>query len=193
MKRNILITLLILICSFLYFSNWIGCHVDTRFFYSALDTKLRVIFDIRSDATTFPFVAKLFHNKIVQGSMDIFNAYISFWDIRFLLILLSPLTLFGIGLRIFYSVKEKARLNFLEKILGIIFLLIPLILLIHLVPNQPLGLFFFAFPLVVFSLSGFFLFLKKQKYAWGYILILFVFSLWLLVALPSFLIDFCHA
>ena len=181
-----------MLVSGLYISHWLGCHLDDAFFFSALNLKLRIIFDIRSDQTILSIVARLFHNKIIQGSVDVFNAYIHFWDIRFMLFLFSPLTFFGCILWIFHKIKEGLHLHMLEKVTWLFFLFIPIPILFHVIKNPTIGIVLFSIPVIVFSILGLSQSVQRQKYAWIYVLILFVFSLWCLFFLNTLIVDFCH-
>lgn len=192
MIKKVFIVLLVLLLSILYFSHWLGCHLDSKFLFSALDLKLRIIFDIRSDGATIPFVARLFHNKATQGGADIFNGYIHFWDIRFLLYLLSPLTIFGAIVWAFYVVRRDIKISLLQKCLIFLFLVAPIFLEFHVIKNQSVGLILFSLPITLFSVKGLLHFSKKQKYYWAYMLLGTGVSLWYLFVIPVVIAAFCH-
>jgi hypothetical protein len=190
--KKIFITILLLITTGFYLSFWFGCHLDSKFFFSPLDLKLRIIFDIRTNQNVPPIIARIFHNKLTQGSTDIFNAYVHFWDIRFLLMLLSPITLFCILYGIYCAIKEKVKILSFEKILLLLCLLMPIPILFGLVNNEIIAIIIFTFPLILFSLRGLFVFLERHRHAWVYCVTLIVFSFWHSFIINANLLGFCY-
>lgn len=190
--KKIFISIILLAITGLYLSQWFNCYLDSKFLFSPLDLKLRIIFDVRTDQNVPLIVARLLHNKLTQGSIDIFNAYIHFWDIRFLLMLLSPVTLFFILYKIYHLIKTNAGIFILDKILPIICLLTPLPIVFGIIKNGTTAIITFAFPLILLSLSGLFLFLKRSLSTWIYFAILIAISLWYMLILNSKIIEFCH-
>lgn len=189
--KKTLITIVLLGITGLCLSHWFGCHPDSKFFFSALDLKLRIIFDIRTDQNVSSAVARLLHNKLAQGSVDIFNAYVHFWDIRFLMMLLSPFTLFGLFCSVYYVIKRKTNLLLSEKTLVLLCLLAPVPIMFGFMKNELMTVVLFAIPLIVLSLHGLFLFMEKHSNAWIYYIFLITFSLWYALILDSNLIVFC--
>ena len=192
MKKKLIIIILLLVTTGLYLSNWLYCHLDSIFLFSSLDLKLRIIFDIRTDQYVPLIVARLLHNKVTQGSVDIFNAYVHFWDIRFLLILLSPFTLFGIFCRMYYAIKRKVNLLFFEKILFFLCLFTPILIIFGVIKNEVAAIVIFVFPLTLLSFRGLFLFIEKHSHAWIYCMALIIFSFWYVFILKASLVEFCH-
>jgi hypothetical protein len=190
--KKILIATALLVITGFYLSRWFDCHLDSKFFFSNLDLKLRVIFDIRTDQNVSLIVARLFHNKLTQGSADIFNAYVHFWDMRFLLMLLSPFTLFCIFYRAYCAIKEKLKLSFFEKILLLLCLFMPILIIFGIIKNEILEIIVFSFPLIFMSFRGLFLFIEKNSHAWAYCIFLIIFSFWYTFILNTNLLEFCH-
>jgi hypothetical protein len=190
--KKIFFSIILLAITGLYLSYWFNCYLDSKFFFSPLDLKLRIIFDVRTDQNVPLIVARLFHNKLTQGSTDIFNAYFHFWDIRFLLMLLSPFTLFFIFFKIFNLIKSGFGLSFYEKVILFLCLISPMPIIFNLIGNRIITVIIFAFPLIFMSLSGLFLFIKRHLYAWAYCIFLIAISLWYMFILNSKIIEFCH-
>lgn len=190
--KKIIITIIVLALTGIYLFHWNGCVIDSKFFFSPLDVKLRILFDIRSDQHVPYTIARMLHNKITQGSMDIFNTYIHFWDIRFLFMLLSPFTLSGLLIWLYFVIRDKLHISIAEKTLIFFCLVLPMPILFGLMKNEVLALVILSLPLMLLSLRGFFLFLQKISYAWIVIVALIIFSLWNLSIMSTTLVDFCH-
>jgi hypothetical protein len=190
--KKIFFFIILLVITGLYLSCWLNCYLDSKFFFSPLDLKLRIIFDVRTDQNVPLIVARLFHNKLTQGSTDIFNAYFHFWDIRFLLMLLSPFTLFFILYKIFNLIKNGISLLFYEKFILLLCLLSPMPIIFNFAGNKIVSIIIFAFPLILLSLSGLFLFIKRHSSAWAYCIFFIAISLWYTLILDLKIVEFCH-
>ena len=190
--KKILLVLGLLGFSGLYLYHWAGCHLSNLFFFSPLDMKLRIIFDVGRDQHVPAFLARTLHNKLTQGSVDVFNAYVAFWDIRFLLLLLSPFTVWGFGTRLYYLARERRNRRNVDLFVVFLSLLVPLPVLFHVVKNDFLALLLFALPIVYLSARGWVLFVKKNTHALSYAFGLLLLSLWFLLSFGSVLSVFCH-
>lgn len=191
-KKKLLIVIVATLVVILYLSHWLGCRLDSKFFFSALDVKLRIIFDIRSDQYVRAWEARMLHNKITQGSVDVFNAYIQFWDVRFLFFFLSPLGVLGLISWTYYAIKKQRVEQFYEKIFLALSFLIPFVILFGFITNAVLMILLLAVPLLVLGFRGLFLLIANNKYYVYYFSLALIFSLWYLLILNTMIINFCH-
>jgi hypothetical protein len=190
-KQKIFITLVLVSFIAYYFSRWIGCHLTDTFFFSKLNLTLRIIFDIRSDQHIPLSLAHALHNKATQGSSDIINAYLAFWDIRFLLLLLSPIAVWGFFARLYYLIKEKQVRKNRDFFVLLLALLLPLFLLFHIIKNDTYSLVLFSLPIFYLSLRGWFVFLKARTHAFWYVVALVLLSFWFSLSFGSTFANFC--
>lgn len=190
--KKIFITLLVVFFFGLYFSHWIRCYLDNRFFFSSLDLNLRIIFDVRSDGSMPLLMARLLHNKLTEGSSYLFNTYSNYWDLRFLLYILSPVTFLGFLSWIFYTIKKKIVFSLLQRILVLFSLLLPIVILFGVIKNEIIALSLFSIPFVILSLEGYFTFVKNNKYFWMVFVLAIALSLYMFISLPVNILSFCH-
>lgn len=188
-KKKIIFSIITLALTGFYFSHWFSCLLDSRFFFSHADTTLKIIFDIRGDYGIPSWQAHVLHNKITQSSIDVFNAYFYFWDISFLLLLISPLTLLGLILRLYYFI-QKREVAIFEKIYLVFALLMPCFIMFS--KTNRIFLFIFALSLFFLSLRGIFLSIKHNKHHMLLLLLAIVISLWYLPILNTAILHFCH-
>lgn len=190
-KQKIFVFIILIGLTVYYFLHWTGCHLADPFFFSKLNLTLQIIFDIRSDQHIPLSLARVLHNKVTQGSSDVINAYFAFWDIRFLLLLLSPFAVWGFFVRLYLLIKEKLAWENRDALVFSLALFIPCILLLHIIKNDLLAFLLFSLPIFYLSCRGWLLFLKTSKHAMWYVIALLLLSVWFSLLFNTNLTSFC--
>ncbi len=109
------------------------------------------------------FMVRFFHNKISVLLLDIFNRYIQFFNIFYLVNILGIAGTFGLLYFYFSLFSQKIRNKFI-RIFGLIILLLPFLEIFQLIKQAFLLKITYLFlPYQIAALLGFFFFLKQKK------------------------------
>lgn len=169
------------VVEFLFLKQWIVCKkFADQFYFSSFDLKLRLIEAIHNDSGIPLFWVRIFHNKVVGTAIDVYNNYVHYWDITFLVQLLSFVGVFGLLCCIWYLFQKKCRTWM--WILFIVSLVMPIFetIITHHLPFV-IQLGFIAVPLLTMSFFGWHKFLiSRNRYRYGLFILLAALSLiWL--------------
>lgn len=190
---NYISALITLIIELFYLRNWLNClRLSDNFYISKFDLQLRLFESISNDAGQNVILTRFFHNKATGAIFDLINSYLSFFNFKFLISLVSLLgiSMFLYGLYLYFNNKKKSI--WLTTLL-IFLVTFPLIETIFR-PNIDLTLkiIIFVIPISAFSLFGSFNFLKTKSYAHILIfIILLLISLFSLLNLTGNVLNFC--
>lgn len=192
MKKKIFLIILVLM-ELLFLQQWTACvRFAEQFHFSPFDLSLRLIEGIHNDNNVPLFFVRLFHNKILGTVIDIYNDYAHYWDVVFLIQLLSLIGFFGLICGIWYIFQVKV--GKWARILLAISLFVPIIeiiLPVHFSFMVQLGLF--AAPLLALTFLGWRYFLSVEgKLRYGIFLSLELLSiLWLYGTLLQPNLTYC--
>ncbi len=188
MKRLIIfITLPIFIYNL---SFWRNCEdFIGKFHFSLFDLELRIMEGIHNDTLPHALV-RVFHNKILGSIIDVYNHYMQFLNIHFMISLLTVVGLLGLGMAAVYAIKQK---HILLLSIGFILSLLPLGEIVFPQKLFVLKLLLIA-PYFVFSLIGWWHFLDGKKHAVPKVLLFFMLvglSVWWSVVFGSDASTYC--
>lgn len=192
MKRKIILAIFAAI-ELLFLGQWSTCvRFTEQFHFSSFDLSLRLIEGIHNDGSVPIFLVRLFHNRILGTIVDIYNNYTHYWDITFLLQLLSFVGVFGLLWSIWCNFRGK--ISKWVRILFVASLVIPIIEIVgilHFPFVLQLGLI--AGPLLAMSFMGWWNFLADEnKFKYGIFVALEMLSvLWLFSTLLQSNPMFC--
>jgi hypothetical protein len=192
MKRKIILVVAVVI-ELIFLKQWLSCmRYPGQFHFSQFDLSLRLIEAIHNDGGVPLFIVRLFHNKIVGTVIDVYNSYTHYWDITFLVSLLSFVGVFGLLSCVWYLFRGK-----LKGWAGILFavaLVFPIVEIL-VTYNFPfiLQLGLIAIPLAIMSSVGWWHFLAgENRLRYGLFIVLEILSiLWLLSVLLQSNLIFC--
>ena len=109
MRRKIILVVAVII-ELIFLKQWLSClRYPGQFHFSQFDLSLRLIEAIHNDGGVPLFIVRLFHNKIVGTVVDVYNSYTHYWDITFLVNLLSFVGTFGLFSCIWYLFRGKLK------------------------------------------------------------------------------------
>lgn len=176
------IFIVLAVIELLFLKQWFTCvKFASQFYFSAFDLKLRLIEAIHNDGDVPLFIVRLFHNKILGTFLDVYNNYVSYWEITFIIQLLSFVGAFGLFCCIWYLFREKR--NRWMLILFAIALFMPFVeifAILHV--SFVFRLALIVIPLFAMSFLGWREFLESEerfKY-WLFILLMILSLIWLL-------------
>ena len=183
--NKFLLIILLLIIQIFQTRIWIQCKSFADYYhFSFYDLELQLIYAINHDSGLPVFVARAFHNKVLQGGIDIYKRYTHFLDWQLLITLLSFVGVFGILLSIWSFLNNQKK----DKKIGFLILAAFLFPFIEVVinPNLPFAfkLFVIVFPFTLLSILGHYFFIKKynfKKIIIVYFILSFLSIAWLLL------------
>jgi hypothetical protein len=142
---------------------WGQCQrfLDT-YHFSLYDLELQLIYAINHDYELPIFLARVFHNKLVQFFLDIFKRYTHFFDIQLFFTAITLVGLFGYILAIWYFLIAKKK-DLRIAILILISVITPLIEVLF-NPDLPFLIKFISIflPFHLLSIFGHYNFIKKN-------------------------------
>lgn len=158
--------------------------------FSSLDLKLQLEEAIHNDVNVPLFWVRFFHNKLTFFVLDVFRRWLMFWDIRFLLSYLLPTGIFGLAYGILNLLKTK-KSYFLWFVSYLIFLSLTEVIFAPRF-NFLLKILFLLFPLQIFSLFGWWWFLKTNKIKALFLALgLLLMTIWWQRVFSNELMNFC--
>lgn len=193
MNKFLLIPLLVV--QLLPLKLWLQCKDFMDYYhYSTYDLELQLIYAINHDSGLPVFIARAFHNKVLQGAIDIYKRYTHFLDWQLLITLITLVGVFGVILSIWYFLNQKKKDRRIAGLIILVFLVPFVEVVIH--PNLtfPVKLFLMAMPLNLLSFLGHFTFIKKinsKKAVFVYLILITVSVGWMM--LPSQVLKYCVA
>lgn len=175
---------------FFLYEAWGGCNrFGDQFHFSYFDLTLRLQEGIHNDTDIPIFLVRLFHNKAAGTLLDIFRETIRFWDISFLISLLSFVGLFGYAYGIFKLYERKKMLFLISAIFIFTFQLLEILGFLRFAFEiKILFLLFYFDSIALYGLSQF---LKKNFIRITIPLILLALSLWWIYVFPFNPLNFC--
>lgn len=181
MRKFLLIFLIVI--ELLYLRAWFTCDRLSQFYlFSYSSSLLDMKGELGPDKNLPLWLIRIFHNKPIDISLDIARNYIQFWDIRFLISVLSIIGVVGF-LYGFYYFFQSIKKNSFVLVLIVILILFPFIETFF----DPridfrLKIALLAFPYELFSLFGFWKFMKLSHHQLFIIMtfVLIDISLWFL-------------
>jgi hypothetical protein len=173
---------------------WLVCKSFTGVFHhSSGDVNLQIQDYLGSERNTPLFVARLFHNKMLENIFDFFNFYLHFWDIRFGGNWFSLIGYFGICAGFYYFLSNKKK-NVLHWLSIIVLLLLPLIE-IFIEPHVSILIksIYLWLPFTIFSLYGIYQFLQygSFKKRISILIILIATSILFFISLNTSISPYC--
>jgi hypothetical protein len=192
MKRNILFLITASIVISTAANAWRACtQLYGHFYTNTAEFALHLQDVIYNDSNQSILLVRVFHNKIVEGVIDIFRRYIELIDIRFFISFLSFIGFIGILFAIWY-IFTLSKKKLIALFLFIMFLPLGEILL-H--PNLEIRIKFFylVFPFMLFSLYGHYQYLGRNMNKWTilFYICLIVISLGFLSFFPDEFYNYC--
>ena len=181
MRRKIILVVLA-VMELVFLKQWLVCtRYADQFHFSPFDLSLRLIEAIHNDGGVPLLIVRLFHNKIVGTTVDIYNNYTHYWDIAFLANLLSFVGVFGLLCCIWYLFQGKfGKWAWILFVAALVFPIVEILLTYNSLFILQLG--FIAIPLLAMSFMGWWHFLAGgEKFRYGLFVLLELLSVvWLL-------------
>lgn len=185
MKRKIILIILGIFELF-FLRQWLVCvRFADNFHFSPFGMSLRLIEAIYNDGGVPLVFVRIFHNKILGTVVDIYDSYLRYWDLVFLISLFSFVGLFGL---IFYiGYLFQGRLAKWARVLFVIGLIMPIFETLFVFQfTIILQLGFLASPLLMMSFVGWWNFLAVEKSSrYGLFIILEILSILWLFSVPT--------
>ncbi len=193
MKRAIAIILLF-ITEVLFLRSWLLCRELKDFFYfSSQNIQLIIIDHIHNDIGIPILIVRMLHNKATVALVELIRHYLYFWDVRFLLPLISPLGVFALFVGLWYAIRSTFMPGKYKLGLLTFLLCIPLIEMFF-KPQQPFAirLILLGTPYILLSIIGIWHFLATKRLIRYIIFVsLFLLSVWWYAVFQTKLLNFC--
>jgi len=188
------IALIFLVMLFFYLLKMhLSCaDYNGNFHYASHVTSFHLNELTNSESSVPIFIVRLFHNKITIFLFDIFNRYIQFFNISYLINIMGIAGLFGLFYFYYSIVSNKIRVKIL-KIFAISTLLLPFLEIFQLIKQEFfIKILYLILPYQAIALMGIFFFLKQNKltsYAIYFLLLLI--SIGWIIVFQEDLLSFC--
>lgn len=185
----------IILLYFWWLTPWFFCGgFKEPFHFSVYSLQLNLNNLIHND-TGLPFtLIRFYHNKMAFFVITLLSSLLRFWDITFLVNLVSIMGIFGLFYGFLTFSKEIFSKPFL-KILIIFMIILPLVeTLFRPQIYFPAKIIFISLPFEIFSLLGTakFLAVHRGKKEFFFIISLLWFSVWRYTVLPWESLNFCQ-
>jgi hypothetical protein len=193
MKINILIAITLLI-EIATGAMWLRCQkLADRFYFSNLDSQLKLDELTRNDLGYSTYIARFFHNKVLVYGSELVNKYLQFWDINFDLFFFSIVGCFGIIYGFWYLFRKEKK-TFKIWLLIIALLLLPFVEIEQAPIPFAVRIILVLTPYYIFSLFGIWQFMKRHKKVGALIIGIFIFlSLWYMLVFENDIFkNFCY-
>jgi len=188
MKRILL--LIILIISISQISSWFGCRDFKDAFHFLKYSVLLELDNLVHNDTDLPFaLIRAYHNKVIQTVINIFSAYLRFWDILFLVNLLLPIGILGLLWGLLDGSKVK-----IVQILTIIASILPFVeIFFKPFIYFPIKIILLSLPILIISIYGISIFLKEKRGKLSYLIVTatLLLSIWWRFVMPAEIWSFC--
>ena len=127
MKVQITFTIATFFFELFFIRLWLQCKELRELFYFSF-SNIRLIIDdhIHTDGGMSIWLVRIIHNKVSVTLLEFLRHYMHYWDIKFLVALLSPIGLFALVAGLWYLVGKKMRLS-VKLFILLLLALIPLI------------------------------------------------------------------
>jgi hypothetical protein len=187
-------TMALLVTELFYMRLWLACKELKDFFYfSVQNVQLIVIDHIHNDGGLPVTLVRILHNKATVGIIELIRHYLYFWDIRFLVPLLSPIGFFALLAGFWYILRAKLPLIYKSGILFVL-LSIPAVEMI-IKPQVPFAfrLVLLGVPYVAISLVGILHFIRgsRQPIRYTVCIFLLMLSIWWYMVFQAELTNLC--
>jgi hypothetical protein len=176
-----------LMCSHLKCTNFNG-----NFHYSSVVNSFHLNELISTETGVPIFVARVFHNKITIFSFDLFNRYLQFFDIGYLIKILGLVGVFGLAY-FYFSIFSKKNKNLFINMFGAATFLLPFMEIFQLFKLIfSFKLLIFILPYQVASIIGYVFFIKqKGKIAYAIYFMLLILSISWIIVFQNESLSFC--
>lgn len=194
MKLRILIISISILLQVVSLKAWLVCkNFFDYYHFSLFDLELQLIYAINHDQDLNIFIARMFHNKLLQFFIDVYKRYTHFLDPQLLITLLSFIGLFGVLVGIWYFLNSRKRNKKVLFLILISFIFPLLEVIINFKINFVLKLLLIAMPFMTLSLYGHLEFIKSQNkfICIPVYLILIILSLSWLILIPDQALKYC--
>ena len=192
--RYVILIFLVILFAYLLKTHLSCSNYNGNFHYSFYVNSFHLNELISSEDQVPIFVARLFHNKITIFLFDIFNRYIQFFNVNYLINILGLAGLFGL-FYFYYSISAFKAGRKIVRIFAIVTLLLPFLEIFQLTKQTFfLKILYLILPYQAITLMGFSFFLKQNKpisYAIYFLLLLMSIG-WIMVFQREAL-NFCTA
>lgn len=187
----IVITALVELYTLIY---WYGCKTLANIFtFSTFDAKLKIDDAVHNDVGFSTNIVRIFHNKAQLYTSEVFNKYINFWDIHFIVLFFTLIGCFGIVCGFWYLLNKNKR-TYKVWLLFLGLLILPFIEILPIqIPNW-LKVIIILIPYYILSLFGIWQFLRQHKRI-GIVIIIFliIISIWYMLVFQKDIFDnFCY-
>jgi hypothetical protein len=177
------------------FVQWSQCARFTdRFHFSPFDLQLRLIESIHNDSGVPLVLVRFFHNKLIGTLLDIFAIYTRYWELSFLVNIVSFLGIFGFFAGIYYFQRKYSGNRILWFLLVVIFFMPFIEVLAHPKFGLSMKLFLYYLPLNILVLFGIWHYVSCKQY-WVLrllsLVILIVISLWWNMVMNPVAMKYC--
>lgn len=179
MRKNILLLPFLIVIA-LYSGFWTNCtRLSDLFYFSEFDLRLRIIEAINNDEGIPLLIVRIFHNKVIGFILDVYRHILHFWDVNFLVWLISFLGIFSFVYGL-YLLRFKRK----RKLIGVLFLTLASLQFLEVIIKFDF-LYKWKFFILLFlyssiSLVGLSEFIKRNSFriSISLIMILFLLSIW---------------
>lgn len=196
MKKRIAVFVGVIVLELLQLSRWLSSCVgfkDELHMYTAQINEY-LTRDIHNEQQVPILVVRIFYNKVTETIFWTLKPYLRFYDVQFLVSLLTCVGFVGILLGVWFLVTKKHKP--FVYILPVVLFMLPLLeVFIHPKTLYPLWLFVIALPFQLLSLYGIGMLLKKKKTMLPIMIIslCILVSMLFLIVYPTDLYAYCIA
>jgi hypothetical protein len=191
--KYIILALIVIIFGYLLKTQLTCTDYNGNFHYSSVVSSFHLKELIDTENSSVPMdIVRLFHNKITVFFFDIFGRYIQFFDIFYLIKILSLVGLFGL-LNFYYLLFSQKIKNKIFNIFGLLILTFPFLEIFQIMKHSfLLKISILILPFQIVSFLGSLFFLKKNKKSFFVIyLVLLVLSAGWIIVFKNDLLSFC--
>lgn len=194
LKKHTTSLLILLIIELLCLILLLSCKGYIGFYHFSRSTlQLHTDNLIHNDTTVPLFIIHVFHNKIILSALQIFDRYIAYFDLMYLIRIVGLLGIVGLMYYCYKVITQRKRSFYL---VGLILLLFPFVEIFFSDFPIPfvIKILYLIIPYQVASGIGYFQLLEKlpKRISLIFTFLLFILSIgWILVILPI-MQTFCY-
>jgi len=191
LKYLIFITLVILFGYLL--RNMLVCtNYNGNFHYSSVVDSFHLKQLIANEGSTSIILVRIFHNKLTLFAFDIFGRYMQFFDISYLIKILSLAGLLGLLNFYYLLLSQKIKNKFIDYF-GVLILMFPLLEIFQITKqNFLIKMILLIIPYQIASFIGTLSFLKQnKKFSIALYFVLLILSVGWIIVFKNDALSFC--
>ena len=164
MKLKYLIPIiLVILFGYLLRGVLVCTNYNGNFHYSSVVDSFHLKQLIANEGSPSIILVRIFHNKLTVFLFDIFGRFIQFFDISYLIKILTLAGLFGLLNFYYLLLSQKIKNKFID-FFGVLILMFPLLEIFQITKqNFPLKMILLIIPYQIASFIGTLFFIKRNK------------------------------